>query len=85
MRPSKSLYKLNRVLILVFILMGLASDGFQLGDVFFAAATVLWIWLPFYVRLETTVINQITHGEHYRGEEQLNRVEGKSREGSALH
>jgi hypothetical protein len=85
MRTSKSLFKLNRVLILVFILMGLASDGFQYGDVFFAMATVLWIWLPFYVRLETTVINQITHTESYRGEEQLNGVEAKGREGRALH
>ena len=58
---NPSLLNLNRTLILLFVVLGQVSDGIQIGDYFFFAATVLWIWLPTCVKLETTVINYVTH------------------------
>ena len=68
-RPSKSLFNLNRCLILLFVVLGQLSDGIQTGDYFFFAATVLWIWLPSCVRLETTVINYVAHHGDSNGSE----------------
>lgn len=61
---NPSLINFNKTLILLFIVLGQVSDGIQTGDYFFFAATVLWIWLPTCVRLETTVINHVTHATH---------------------
>lgn len=58
---NPSLLNLNRTLILLFVVLGQVSDGIQIGDYYFFAATVLWIWLPTCVKLETTVINYVTH------------------------
>ena len=85
MTRSKSLFNLNRLMILLFVVLGQMSDGFQSGDFFFFAATVLWIWLPSCVRLETTVINYITHGEPGPNDKEVKTGPRKTEDRVSIH
>jgi len=59
MPGSRRLLNFNRVIILALVALGLLSDGFQSGDVYFLLSSILWIWLPRCIKIETVIIKHV--------------------------
>ena len=51
-KQRNQLTHINRLLILSLTMVGLAMDGPQAADLFFSAASCLWLWMPAYMRME---------------------------------
>ncbi len=69
-----SIHQANRYLIAAVSTAGFMWDGFQVNDLFFISAMLLWIWQPEWDQWEAhllTTLLQITKGNfepQFRGE-----------------
>ena len=43
---------LNRLLVLILTISGLAMDGLQYSDLLFSTASLLWLWMPSFISVE---------------------------------
>ncbi len=60
---NKRVYNLNRYLIVVLLSLGFVMDGITAGDTFFLLASILWLWLPEFNKLEKRLFNPHSKGE----------------------
>jgi hypothetical protein len=51
-KQCSQLTNINRLLILFLTVVGLAMDGPQAADLFFSAASCIWLWMPVWMRME---------------------------------
>ena len=62
-KKRNQLTNINRLLILVLTMIGLAIDGIQAADPFFIAASCLWLWMPAFIRVEILLIQHRQHAQ----------------------
>ncbi len=53
------LVNLNRLLIFALTVTGLLIDGFQIADLPYGIALVVWLWLPYCARAEARVLSLV--------------------------
>ena len=59
-RQRNFLVNLNRVLIFALTLTGLLMDGYQISDLPYGIALVVWLWLPLCARMEARILDRIS-------------------------
>ena len=57
-KQCNQLTNINRLLILSLTVLGLAMDGPQAADLFFSAASCIWLWMPAWMRMEVQLFRQ---------------------------
>lgn len=62
-KQNNQLTNFHRLLVLSLSLIGLSLDGVQTADLFFIAASIIWLWMINVMRWEVKLFNQSISAE----------------------
>ncbi len=57
-RQRNQLTNINRLMIFSLTVVGLVMDGPHAADLFFSAASCIWLWMPVCMRMEVQFLRQ---------------------------
>ncbi len=57
-RQRNQLTNINRLMIFSLTVVGLVMDGPHAADLFFSAASCIWLWMPVCMRMQVQLFRQ---------------------------